>query len=62
MGRDDQREPHGSGCLPAARLPGLVEIRPGAIDRARGVEPTIPEIGPNGIPMHDEIVLERCLG
>jgi hypothetical protein len=40
----------------------LVEIRPGAIDGARGVDPTIPEIGPNGIPMHDEIVLERFLG
>ena len=40
----------------------LVEVRPGAIDRARGVKPTIPEIGRNGIPMHDEIVLERCLG
>lgn len=39
----------------------LVEIRPGAIDRARALKPTIPEIGQNGIPMHDEIVLERRL-
>jgi ribosomal protein S18 acetylase RimI-like enzyme len=37
----------------------LVEIHPGAIDRARALKPTIPEIGQNGIPMHDEIVLER---
>lgn len=40
----------------------LVEIRPGAIDRARRVKPTIPAIGQNGIPMHDEIVLGRRPG
>jgi ribosomal protein S18 acetylase RimI-like enzyme len=37
----------------------LAEIRPGAIDRARAIKPTIPEIGRQGIPMRDEIILEH---
>jgi ribosomal protein S18 acetylase RimI-like enzyme len=39
----------------------LAGIRPGAIDRARALKPTIPEIGRHGIPMRDEIILEHRL-
>lgn len=39
----------------------LTELRPGAIDRARAAKPAIPEIGSNGIPMHDELILTRQL-
>jgi N-acetylglutamate synthase-like GNAT family acetyltransferase len=39
----------------------LSEVRPGAVDRARQVKPSIPEIGEYGIPLHDELVLELAL-
>ena len=32
-----------------------------AVDEARLIKPEIPEIGQNGIPIHDEIVLELKL-
>jgi ribosomal protein S18 acetylase RimI-like enzyme len=37
----------------------LVELRPGAVDRARAAKPSIPVVGRHGIPMRDELVLER---
>ena len=38
----------------------IAEIRSGAVDEARRIlKPTIPQIGYFGIPVHDEIVLER---
>jgi ribosomal protein S18 acetylase RimI-like enzyme len=40
----------------------LAELRAGAVDRARVLKPSIPDVGPSGIPLHDEIVLERRLG
>ncbi len=39
----------------------LVAIRPGAVDQARQNKPAIPEIAENGIPIHDELVLEKRL-
>lgn len=39
----------------------LVEVRPGAVDRARALKPEIPEIAANGVPLHDELILERRL-
>lgn len=39
----------------------LVAVHRGAMDRARDIKPTIPRIGFNGIPMHDEIELETAL-
>lgn len=39
----------------------LVELRPGAVDRARSLKPSIPLIGEHGIAMHDELVLQRLL-
>ena len=39
----------------------LVEVRAGAVDRARQLKPGIPLIGEHGIPMHDELVLVRPL-
>jgi GNAT superfamily N-acetyltransferase len=40
----------------------LVELRPGAVDASRATrKPTIPEVGDHGIPLHDELVLERDL-
>ncbi len=39
----------------------LVAIHRGAVERAREIKPTIPLIGHDGIPIRDEIVLEkRC--
>lgn len=37
----------------------LVAVDAGAVDRARALKPTIPLIGADGIPLHDELVLER---
>ncbi len=34
-------------------------LRPGAVDLARQQKPAIPEIADNGIPIHDEILLEK---
>jgi GNAT superfamily N-acetyltransferase len=36
----------------------LVAVNVGVVDEARKVKPQIPEIGQDGIPVHDEIVLE----
>jgi ribosomal protein S18 acetylase RimI-like enzyme len=38
----------------------ISEIRPGAVDEARrSLKPTIPDVGRFGIPIRDEIILER---
>jgi len=40
----------------------LTAVRLGAVDRARReLKPAIPTIGQHGIPLHDELVLERDL-
>jgi GNAT superfamily N-acetyltransferase len=39
----------------------LVRIRPGAVDAARLAKPQIPSIGEYGIPLRDELDLERTL-
>lgn len=36
----------------------LVAVHPGAVDEARRVKPTIPLVGDQGIPIHDELELE----
>jgi N-acetylglutamate synthase-like GNAT family acetyltransferase len=36
----------------------LVQVNVGAVDEARKVKPQIPEVGQDGIPIHDEIVME----
>ena len=36
----------------------LVAVNVGAVDQARKIKPQIPEIGIDGIPIHDELVLE----
>ena len=37
----------------------LAAVHPGAVDRARLMKPSIPEVGDFGIPIHDELELER---
>lgn len=37
----------------------LVAVDAGAVDRARLLKPSIPVVGEHGIPMHDELLLER---
>jgi ribosomal protein S18 acetylase RimI-like enzyme len=39
----------------------LVEVRFGAVDESRRLKPSIPLVGAHGIPMHDELILERLL-
>jgi GNAT superfamily N-acetyltransferase len=40
----------------------LAELHAGAIDRSRAtLKPSIPEIGDHGIPIRDELVMERSL-
>jgi len=39
----------------------IVAVDPGAVDRARLRKPIIPTVGEHGIPLHDELVLERRL-
>lgn len=40
----------------------LVALRPGAVDEARArLKPTIPPVGDDGIPLHDELELARDL-
>jgi GNAT superfamily N-acetyltransferase len=40
----------------------LVELHAGAVDASRAtLKPSIPAIGEHGIPLHDELVLERRL-
>jgi len=37
----------------------LVALHPGAVDQARLLKPTIPLVGNHGIPLRDELELER---
>jgi GNAT superfamily N-acetyltransferase len=39
----------------------LAELRPGALDQARQLNPEMPTAGDYGIPLHDEIDLTRSL-
>ncbi len=39
----------------------LVDLRPGAVTAARRAKATIPAVGDYGIPLRDELVLERPL-
>ncbi len=39
----------------------IVAIRPGAVDVSRGSKPSIPLLGNDGIPLRDEIQLERAI-
>ena len=39
----------------------LIEVRPGAVDEARRLKPSISTVGQHGIPIHDEIELCRML-
>jgi GNAT superfamily N-acetyltransferase len=39
----------------------LVSARPGAVDEARKIKPSIPFLGMDGIPLRDEIELVRSL-
>jgi ribosomal protein S18 acetylase RimI-like enzyme len=39
----------------------LAALHPGAVDDARRLKPTLPQLGQHGIPLHDELVLERLL-
>ena len=36
----------------------MTAVNVGAVDEARKIKPQIPEVGYNGIPIHDEVVLE----
>ena len=40
----------------------LVELRAGAVDEARSLKPSIPVMGSDGIPIHDELDLVLDLG
>lgn len=39
----------------------LAALYPGAVDQARKAKPTIPLVGERGIPLHDEIELDKRL-
>jgi N-acetylglutamate synthase-like GNAT family acetyltransferase len=39
----------------------FARLHAGAVDEARRIKPAIPEIGEHGIPIHDEIELEKRL-
>jgi GNAT superfamily N-acetyltransferase len=39
----------------------LVGVDRGAVDRARRLKPAIPVVGEDGIPLHDELILELRL-
>lgn len=39
----------------------IVAVDAGAVDRARQAKPTIPYLGEDDIPLHDELILERRL-
>ncbi len=39
----------------------LVRLRPGAVEESRLVKPEIPRVGAHGIPLRDELDLERPL-
>jgi GNAT superfamily N-acetyltransferase len=40
----------------------LMQVRPGAVDDARRLKPSIPTVGEHGIPRHDEVELCRVIG
>ncbi|HET9017876.1 MAG TPA: GNAT family N-acetyltransferase [Thermomicrobiaceae bacterium] len=39
----------------------LVAVHAGAVDAARALKPSIPKRGVNGVPLHDELELEKRL-
>ena len=39
----------------------IVRVDAGAVDQARKIKPEIPECGANGIPIHDELIMELRL-
>ena len=39
----------------------IIAVRLGAVDESRRIKPSIPAIGEYGIPIHDEIELERAI-
>jgi GNAT superfamily N-acetyltransferase len=39
----------------------MVRINVGAVDEARIIKPEIPETGQDGIPIHDEVIMELSL-
>lgn len=39
----------------------IVDVDPGAVDRARLMKPSIPTVGDHGIPIHDELRLELSI-
>jgi hypothetical protein len=39
----------------------LVAVHRGAVDEARRLKPSIPELGEYGIPLHDELEFKRLL-
>lgn len=39
----------------------IVAVDRAAVDRARAIKPTIPSVGADEIPLHDELVLELRL-
>jgi len=39
----------------------LAAVHPGAVDESRRIKPAIPEVGNHGIPLRDEIELEKPL-
>ena len=40
----------------------IVAVHPGAVDEARSMKPSIPSVGEDGIPIHDELELELPIG
>jgi hypothetical protein len=40
----------------------IIALYPGAVDESRRIKPSISAIGEYGIPIHDEIELERAIG
>jgi hypothetical protein len=48
------------GFISAAAI-RLVALRRGAIDKARGIKPSIPLIGRYGIPVHDQLELALAI-
>jgi len=39
----------------------ITGVEPGAVDAARRLKPGIPEVGADGIPLHDELTLSMAL-
>lgn len=40
----------------------MVEVYPNAVDKAREIKPSIPLFSEQGIPIRDEILLEKHVG